>query len=284
MLEICTTDPVGSTGAALHLSRLMATATVVAIPPPCEGPAARSYLARFEARAGEVWVVLIGPAGGRLERRIPWLDDADRPLIRLESAGRLPDLSLLLESLLAEDRLGPLPSLGPEPPPESVSIGSVTDGSAGPGRIGASTEAQRKGSPETSGKRRDPKQGKPKGRTAMAGRGPPGIDTSPSPRDAGRGERADGVPGAVAAGGTDPAPAQGSHADGSDASPTPPGSGSGPAAGEGESSGPTRMADSGASEQGPAREAAAGPPPEAGTAAPPPASPIDQALPPRQAS
>jgi len=135
VVELCTSDPLGGTGAAAQLARLMSTARFESRGPPCDAPSGRRYLVTFVARESAVFLRLVDSAGMRLERRVPWLTGVERPLARLELEGRLVEFSLLLESLLAEAR-NPLPAFEPTPPVEAVveprpapkSIGRKTDG------------------------------------------------------------------------------------------------------------------------------------------------------------
>ncbi|HWV39357.1 MAG TPA: hypothetical protein VN033_12885, partial [Vulgatibacter sp.] len=136
VIELCTSDREDGTGAAAHLARLMSTARIEIRRPPCAAPAGGRYLATLEEREGAVHLHLVDSGGARLERRVPWLTRLERPLARLELEGRLTEFSLLLESLLAEARAGPL--LVPEPiapvvadpTPAPKSIGRSTDGKA----------------------------------------------------------------------------------------------------------------------------------------------------------
>ncbi|AKU92876.1 hypothetical protein [Vulgatibacter incomptus] len=103
---ICVDDPLASAGAAAQLDRWMSTANVRAIGPDCSGATSpTTYLGHFENRGPSLAFRLRSPGGLVLERRVPWIAGPERALSRLELAGRLSEFSLLLESLLAEDRV-----------------------------------------------------------------------------------------------------------------------------------------------------------------------------------
>lgn len=111
LLEICTDEE----GAAEILRRLdgwMSTARIARRSlADCE--AGSAYFGRFRAEGGRTIFVLRNPLGGQLQQSLPWLEATATPLRAIDRRQRLPQFSLLLESLLAEDRLG----LAVAPPP-----------------------------------------------------------------------------------------------------------------------------------------------------------------------
>ena len=120
LLEICTAEQ----GAAEILQRLDGWMSTVRIrlrdPRRCDEPASH-YVGRFERSGTSTDFVLRNPAGGILRHQIPWIGPSAAPLAEIDALQRLPQFSLLLESLLAEDRLGlaappPPPAEPPRPP------------------------------------------------------------------------------------------------------------------------------------------------------------------------
>lgn len=121
LLEICTDEE----GAAEVLQRLdgwMSTVRIGSRPARrCDEPAPH-YLGRFERSASGTDFVLRNSQGGILRHPIPWIGPTATPLSEIDALQRLPQFSLLLESLLAEDRLGlaappPAPPEAPRAPP-----------------------------------------------------------------------------------------------------------------------------------------------------------------------
>lgn len=117
-LEICTDEG----DAAEILQRLdgwMSTVRVGLRDPQRCDERATHYVGRFERSGGGTDFVLRNPEGGTLRHQIPWLGASATPLSEIDRLQRLPHFSLLLESLLAEDRLGLAapPPPPPEPPP-----------------------------------------------------------------------------------------------------------------------------------------------------------------------
>src|SRR5690606_41248333 len=103
--EVCTAEE----GAAEVLPRLdgwMSTVRIGSRPARrCDEPAPH-YLGRFERSASGTDFVLRNSQGGILRHPIPWIGPTATPLSEIDALQRLPQFSLLLESLLAEDRLG----------------------------------------------------------------------------------------------------------------------------------------------------------------------------------
>ncbi len=93
--------------AAAIVSRWMRFARLEIFDCATLGPARRLA---FEARGGRVFLRLRS-AGPVRERAIPWLDRPDMPLARTRAARALSKLAVLVDALLAEDRVDG----GPEP-------------------------------------------------------------------------------------------------------------------------------------------------------------------------
>lgn len=113
-LPICVASPSTEREAAVDLDRWVATAAVEVRATPCR---LRGYSGSFVERGGQVLFVLATPDGGRLERGVPWLRSARAPLSELAAAGRLSEFSVLVEALLAEDRLASAWAEEPQPAP-----------------------------------------------------------------------------------------------------------------------------------------------------------------------
>lgn len=116
-LEICT-DEAGAGEILRRLDGWMSTARIShrALGVCEEG---NSYVGRFLGVRGQTVFVLRNPTGGHLRQSLPWLKETPTPLAEIDRQQRLPQFSLLLESLLAEDRLGlalPPPPVPPQPP------------------------------------------------------------------------------------------------------------------------------------------------------------------------
>lgn len=121
-LEICT-DEGGATEILQRLDGWMSTVRVGLRDPKRCDERAPHYVGRFERSASSTVFVLRNPEGGTLRHQIPWLGASSAPLAEIDRLQRLPQFSLLLESLLAEDRLGLAapPPPPPKPPPSRPS-------------------------------------------------------------------------------------------------------------------------------------------------------------------
>lgn len=71
-------------------------------------PAAGGYVAWFARRRGRVVLVVRGHGGVSHARLVPWIRQPGAALAALRAEGRLPQLSVLIQGLLVEHRLGGL--------------------------------------------------------------------------------------------------------------------------------------------------------------------------------
>lgn len=116
-LQICTDEP----EAASILRRLDGWMSTARIVPRTMADCGKGegYVGRFEIVGTTTAFVLQNPGGGLLRQRLPWLEPSPTPLAEIDRLQRLTQFSLVLESLLAEDRLGlaaPPPAEKPPPP------------------------------------------------------------------------------------------------------------------------------------------------------------------------
>src|SRR5690606_16321876 len=104
-LAICLEAPERQAIAAAALDRLVGTAQVELVAPPCPAPGDELHVGRFFAAGRRVRFRLDGDTRTRIEREVPWLDGDEVPLLALQRAGKLGPFSVMVEALLAERRL-----------------------------------------------------------------------------------------------------------------------------------------------------------------------------------
>lgn len=118
-LEICT-DEAEAAEILQRLDGWMSTARISRRPLAACDDGSGAYLGRFVPTRTGTAFLLQNPEGGTLRQTLPWLGRVSAPLAEIDRLQRLPQFSILLESLLAEDRLGlaaPPPAEKPPPPP-----------------------------------------------------------------------------------------------------------------------------------------------------------------------
>lgn len=120
-LLVCVDDPAGEALAARSLEGWLAEVRLELV---SRRTCARGSNGRptfwFEAQRGRVYAVLAPRTGQRLRREVPWVVRAEAVLSQLHARGRLSELSVLLEALLAER--GVAWRVGPKRPPPRAAV------------------------------------------------------------------------------------------------------------------------------------------------------------------
>lgn len=117
LLEICT-DEEAAPEILRRLDGWMSTARIaLRAHSGCDEEAGGAYRGRFVSTPSGTDFLLTNPDGGTLRQNLAWIGPTPTPLAEIDELQRLPQFSILLESLLAEDRLG---LAAPPPPPPAT--------------------------------------------------------------------------------------------------------------------------------------------------------------------